>query len=279
MNSSTGWTTSPGIVALVDVEPALEHDDRPAGQAPEQQPPDVARARSPPASRAAPRTGSRPDPRRRRRARPAPTRARSRPPARVPVRAADGGLERRRAGRAGPAGGIGRVRIDRASLDGHAGLQERVQGEDGRGPRLRPPGGVPTPGCRSRPAGRSPVVPAGAGGRGQRSARSDRSRSEALDVISVSPVSVGPFGQELRYGAAVGRVNGLIHELRCGRRQRIHEFSTVVDDLWISRWTDDRRRMAAWAERPEPRLRGPQPPIANISTRGRSAVASVRSSE
>jgi hypothetical protein len=62
-----------------------------------------------------------------------------------------------------------------------------------------------------------------ASGPGQQSARSDRSRSEALDVISVSPVSDGPFGQDLQYGAGLGRVNALIHELGLGAGICIHE--------------------------------------------------------
>jgi hypothetical protein len=37
-----------------------------------------------------------------------------------------------------------------------------------------------------------------AAGSEQRSARSDRRGSEALDVISVSPVPDGPFGHDLR---------------------------------------------------------------------------------
>jgi hypothetical protein len=72
--------------------------------------------------------------------------------------------------------------------------------------------------------------------RGQQSARSDRSFSEALDVISVSPVPYGPFGQEQRYGGRSGRVNGFVHELRRGMGQSIHELSTVVDCAWTARW-------------------------------------------
>jgi hypothetical protein len=81
-------------------------------------------------------------------------------------------------------------------------------------------------------------------------------------VISVSPVSDGPFGQVLRYGAGIEWVNALIHELRATVRQSIHELSTDVDAAWISRWKAST-----------------YPPIANISTRGRSAVAAVRRSE
>jgi hypothetical protein len=71
-----------------------------------------------------------------------------------------------------------------------------------------------------------------AAGSGQRSARSDRRGAEALDVISVSPVPDGPFGQERRYGRPLGRVNGVVHELRASMRQSIHEFCTAVDDAW-----------------------------------------------
>jgi hypothetical protein len=80
---------------------------------------------------------------------------------------------------------------------------------------------------------------AGAEDREQQSARSDRSRLETLDVISVSPASDGPFGQELRYGAGPEPVNVLIHELRRGMRQSIHELPTYVDAEWISRWKSD----------------------------------------
>ena len=69
--------------------------------------------------------------------------------------------------------GIGRVR--------HAGLQERVQGIDGRGPRLRRPDGSIDTGmpitsrrARTRTAGRGET----AARRGQRSARSDRRWNE-----------------------------------------------------------------------------------------------------
>jgi hypothetical protein len=81
-------------------------------------------------------------------------------------------------------------------------------------------------------------------------------------VISVSPVSDGPFGQVLRYGPGDGRVNALIHELPPTMRGSIHELSTDVDAAWITLW-----------------MLLSQPPIANISTRGRSEVAAVRRSE
>ena len=55
-------------------------------------------------------------------------------------------------------------------------------------------------------------------------------------MISVSPVSDGPFGQVLRYGPATGRVNALIHEVGPTVRQSIHELSTDVDAAWITLW-------------------------------------------
>ena len=78
-------------------------------------------------------------------------------------------------------------------------------------------------------------------------------------MISVSPVPDGPFGQVLRYGAAGERVNALVHELRAGMAKSIHEFGRNVDES-VDNLAD-------------------QPPIANISIRGRFEVASVRSSE
>ena len=100
---------------------------------------------------------------------------------------------------------------------------------------------------------------AGAAGSEQRNARSDRRGAEALDVISVSPVPDGPFGQDLRYGAADDRVNALVHELRGWTAKSIHEFRPSVDES-VDNLAD-------------------HPPIANISIRGRFEVASVRSSE
>jgi hypothetical protein len=99
-----------------------------------------------------------------------------------------------------------------------------------------------------------------AAGSEQRNARSDRRGAEALDVISVSPVPDGPFGQGLRYGAAGDRVNALVHELRLATARSIHEFTPTVDEC-VDNLPD-------------------HPPIANISIRGRlDDVASVRSSE
>jgi hypothetical protein len=103
-------------------------------------------------------------------------------------------------------------------------------------------------------------------GREQQSARSDRSELEVLDAISVSPVPDGPFGQCLRYGCPRWWVNALIHEVRWTLRPSIHEFTADVDGPWI---TLQASLIALVC----------QPPIANISTRGRSPVAAVRSSE
>src|SRR5258708_12542998 len=76
---------------------------------------------------------------------------------------------------------------------------------------------------------RAVVTRAGAAeavGPGQRSARSDRRGAEVLDVISVSPVPDGPFGQDRRYGPPDGRVNGVGHQLPARTRSGTHEFST-----------------------------------------------------
>jgi hypothetical protein len=113
-----------------------------------------------------------------------------------------------------------------------------------------------------------------AAGSGQRSARSDRRGMETLDVISVSPVPDGPFGHDLRYGRVAAGVNGVVHENRPTTLGSIHEFCTAVDETWTRWWKDRRRRGIDGRERSD------QPPIANISIRGRSAdVASVRISE
>src|SRR5262249_1232665 len=57
---------------------------------------------------------------------------------------------------------------------------------------------------------------------------------EALDVISVSPVPDGPFGQDLRYGRVLGRVNGFVHELTPSAHASFHQFCTDVDDSWTT---------------------------------------------
>jgi hypothetical protein len=120
------------------------------------------------------------------------------------------------------------------------------------------PVSIPSDGCPC--AGREDRV------REQQSARSDRSELEVLDAISVSPVPDGPFGQDLRYGRPGWWVNALIHEVRRTGRRSIHEFTADVDGPWITPLT----RLIVSVR---------QPPIANISIRGRSPVAAVRSSE
>src|SRR3954452_11091259 len=72
-------------------------------------------------------------------------------------------------------------------------------------------------------------------GSGQRSARSDRRGMEALDVISVSPVPDGPFGQDLPYGRCRGTVNAVVHQLLVRPGSTIHQFCTDVDESWTSR--------------------------------------------
>src|SRR5439155_17913019 len=74
-----------------------------------------------------------------------------------------------------------------------------------------------------------------AAGSGQRSARSDRRGAETLDAISVSPVPDGPFGQNLRYGPRLERVNALVHELMGPTRLSIHEIGRAVDGAWTTR--------------------------------------------
>ena len=236
-NSSTGWTTRPGSLPSYRWNRPWSIDDRAPAEPAEQQPPDVARAPSPPASRAARRTGSRRRPRARRRAR------RARSPRTIPTLrdevgpGADGGLERVEPGglvgrRDRPA--RGRSAGSPASGRGHgrAGLRDRVPGDDGRGPlgfgarrtyRHRDAGRVRR---AHRPGGR-----AEAAGVRQRSARSDRRGAEVLDVISVSPVPDGPFGQDDGTARPTRRVNGVVHELAgVHASRRIHEFSTDVDE-------------------------------------------------
>jgi len=85
-----------------------------------------------------------------------------------------------------------------------------------------------------------------AAGPEQRNARSDRRGAEALDVISVSPVPDGPFGQDLRYGAADDRVNALVHELRDWTAKSIHEFGATVDDSVDNRSASGRKGLGLW---------------------------------
>jgi hypothetical protein len=89
-----------------------------------------------------------------------------------------------------------------------------------------------------------------AAGSGQRSARSDRRGAEALDVISVSPVPDGPFGQDQRYGRPDRRVNGVVHEVRASVPPSIHEFCTGVDDAWTRLWMPPARMRGDVERRP-----------------------------
>ena len=79
-----GLDDQPGVVALVQVEAALEHDHDAAAETPDAGGGRRGPAPSRPASRGAPRTGWRPGPRPRRRGRPGPSPGRSRPRARDP---------------------------------------------------------------------------------------------------------------------------------------------------------------------------------------------------
>ena len=118
----------PGMVALVEVEPPLEHDGRGSGETPEQEPADVAgRGRGRPARELgegdrdrilqlvgeSAEAGSEDDPGDRNEI----------------GSGADCGLERVETGRL-----VRRRDRRRGGRHGRAGLRERVQGEDGRGP-------------------------------------------------------------------------------------------------------------------------------------------------
>jgi predicted acyl esterase len=85
-----------------------------------------------------------------------------------------------------------------------------------------------------------------AAGPEQRNARSDRRGAEALDVISVSPVPDGPFGQGLRYGAADDRVNALVHELRGWTAKSIHEIGPTVDESVDNQSAGRRKGLGPW---------------------------------
>ena len=127
------------IVALVHVEAALEHDDGLAGQPSEQQPPDMARrGRGRPAGQLGERDG---DGILDVVGEPAEAGAQDDPDLGDDVGpGANGRLEGGETsgllGRRDRAGGV-----DRRSLTGVRASRMRVQGEDGRGPRLCPPDG------------------------------------------------------------------------------------------------------------------------------------------
>ena len=148
----------PRVVALVEVEPALEHDDDPAAEATRAAAGRRGPAPWPPASRAARRTGSRPGPRARRRAR------RGRSPSTMPTSGTSDGPVAHRRDERGQAGGLirrrDRPRSDR--VDDRSGRTCGPPGTASRGRRPRPadfvrPTEVSTPGCRSRPVGRTPA--------------------------------------------------------------------------------------------------------------------------
>jgi hypothetical protein len=112
---------------------------------------------------------------------------------------------------------------------GRAGLKERVQGVDGRGPLLLPPDGNTDTGMsiasrREGARGR----PVGAAGCEQRSARSDRLGRTNLDAISVASVPDGPFGQDLRYGVLARSVNAFSHQLL----RAVPPPSTTCGQVW-----------------------------------------------
>ena len=261
----------PRVVALVEVEPALEHHDRRARRAAR-----GAAARRDPGAVAAGQPGSSANG-----MATASSRSSASPPSPEPSTIPTRGHEvatgpgprprGRRAGRAARAGGIGRGRSRTSRRDvGVTGV--RASGDASRGKTAEARFEKARRTYRHRDAGRSPSggrARAGtneAAGSGQRSARSDRRGAEALDVISVSPVPDGPFGQDLRYGPASRRVNGVVHELR---RIGGGEYPRVLH-----------RCGRAWTSRGRGGRAPPQPPIANISIRGSvDDVASVRSSE
>ena len=163
----------PGVVALVQVEAALEHHDRDASQRPSSSRPTwpgAVAAGQPGRSSNGIATASSS----RRRGRPGPTRGRCRPrgrggagPDRRLERVEPGGLigRRDRAGRVGASGASSGVRAS-----------EHVQGEDGRGPRLRSARRT----YRHRDAGRVPP--------GDRP-RADRSRASRA---TEAPEATGP---------------------------------------------------------------------------------------
>ena len=223
------------VVALVQVEAALEHDDRPAAEPARAAAARRGPARSRPASRAGRRTGSRP----------ASSRSSARPPRPEPRTIPTSGHERasgrgrrpraRRAGRAGRPAGCGR--------DGSIGPVDRRS--------CGPPGARPG-GRRPRPAASSARreyrhrdadhVPSGAtrtagrgetaARRGQRSARSDRRRNEeSLMRSRVLRSLTAPSGKTYGTGRAPDAVNAVIHELRRGRAGAV---STSCRRLWTA---------------------------------------------
>ena len=237
------------------------------------------------------------------------SRARSRPPGRD--RSAHG--PRLRARRGAPVGRTGGSAwtgtVTSRSVEGRrspvavrreAGLQDNVQGSTAGGPQASAgPTRVPTPGCRSRPAGLARGRRRNAVATGYRSARSDRPWRKVLDVISVPRSLAAPSGKTYGTNPGPGRVNVVIHEIPPGPRA-----DCPPDAHRCGQNVDNRPKRAAQprlgqggSEHPSERTsvcvsegrscrRGPrpdepraQPPRANISIFGRCSVAAARRSE
>ena len=183
---------------------------------------------------------------------------------------AHGGLERVEARRlvGGGIGVDGSVTSRRVGPEplrrtpGNAGLQSFVQGSTAGGPQASAgPTRVPTPGCRSRPAGLARGRRRNAVATGYRSARSDRPWLEVLDVISVPRSLAAPSGKT--YVTNPGQVGQRCYPRDWGGGRRVHQLS---------------HRCGQFVDNPD-RSRAGQPPRANISILGRCSVAAARRSE
>ena len=261
------------VVALVQVEAALEHHDRASRRACRAAAGRRAPAPSRPASPAAPRTGSRPRPPGRRPGRRARTRGRSRPRARASVRSRTAASSA--ASRAGcSTGGIGRVGSSgRPTSAGRGRSDMRASRNASRGRRPRPadfvgPTEVSTPGCRSRPVGREPrrrTVVRQPPEPGNEAPEATGGGSKVLDAISGPSVLSAPSGKTYGTAPAGGRVNAVIHQVPVEAvRSYPRSWSAAVDKLWT-----ERVRRAACLSRPS---RTSRPSAASI-------VAAERSSE
>ena len=130
------------------------------------------------------------------------------------------------------AGGIGRV--------GSTSGVEWVIGASSTHRTRRPgpvdfagPTGVSTPGCRSRPVGRSsPATVVRRRRRGNEAPEATGGGAEVLDAISGPSILSAPSGKTYVTGRPPGRVNAVIHELAGSGRSGIHELSAAVDRLW-----------------------------------------------
>ena len=218
------------VVALVHVEAALEHDDGPAGQRAQQQPADVpGRRRRWPAGQVRERDrdrvgqvvgesaepGSEHDAELRDEARPG----------------ADGGRERGDAGRLlDGRDGARRVDVRRSSGSSGASCAHRTRWP---GPDFAGPTSVSTPGCRSRPVGRSLTTAAvRRRRRGNEAPEATGGGAEVLDAISGPSILSAPSGKTYVTGGPTGWVNAVIHEVAGRGRTGIHELSAAVDRLW-----------------------------------------------